>query len=89
METAFFWRWWTEQDSTMQDLVRTLVSRGQLEFTGGGWSMNDEGAAHYSAIVDNMAAGLKRLNETFGDCGRPKVAWQIDPFGHSKEQVTI
>ena len=24
-----------------------------------------------------------------GDCGRPKMAWQIDPFGHSKEQARI
>lgn len=56
---------------------------------GGGWSMNDEGAAHYNAIIDNMALGLLVLNQTFGKCGRPKVAWQIDPFGHSREQASI
>ena len=27
----------------------------------GGWSMNDEAAAHYSAIIDNMAIGIKFL----------------------------
>ena len=50
--------------------------------------MNDEAATHYNAIVDQMTWGFKRLNDTFGECARPRVAWQIDPFGHSKEQVS-
>ncbi len=47
--------------------VRQLVSEGRLEFIGGGWSMNDEAAAHYSAIVDNMASGFQELKEHFGN----------------------
>ena len=89
VETAFFWRWWQQQDEESQELVRQLVSAGQLEFTGGGWAMNDEGAAHYSAMIDNMSLGLRRLNNTFGECGVPRVAWQVDPFGHSKEQANL
>ena len=50
------------------------------------WSMNDEAATHYAAIVDQMTLGLEFLNDTFGVCGRPRVAWHIDPFGHSIEQ---
>ena len=51
--------------------------------------MNDEAAAHYVAIIDQMALGFKKLKDTFGDCGVPKVGWQIDPFGHSREQADI
>ena len=28
VETAFFWRWWTEQDEQMKDLVKELVNAG-------------------------------------------------------------
>ena len=88
VETAFFWRWWEEQDEETRQLVRDLVTAGQLQFAGGGWSMNDEAAAHYAGIIANMGLGLRRLNDTFGECGVPRVAWQIDPFGHSKEQAS-
>ena len=89
VETGLFWRWWEDNDEFMRNITRTLVDSGQLVFTGGGWSMNDEAAAHYTGIIDNMAVGLKFIQETFGHCGRPRVAWQIDPFGHSREQVNI
>ena len=36
-----------------------------------------------------MHAGLRFVLENFGEEARPRVAWQIDPFGHSSEMATI
>ncbi|XP_061472674.1 lysosomal alpha-mannosidase isoform X1 [Rhineura floridana] len=89
VEVAFFARWWGLQTEDMRQAVQQLVAAGRLEFVNGGWCMNDEAAVHYSAVIDQMSLGLHFLRETFGDCGRPRVAWHIDPFGHSREQASL
>ncbi|XP_072039219.1 lysosomal alpha-mannosidase-like [Amphiura filiformis] len=89
VEIAFFWRWWNQQTENMKSRVRKLVSEGRLEFINGGWCSNDEGATHYSAIIDQMTIGHKFLEDNFGDCGRPRIAWQVDTFGHSREQASL
>ena len=44
----------------MQQVVRALVSSGQLDFAGGGWVSNDEAICHYEDIVDQMTLGHRR-----------------------------
>ena len=89
VEIAFFYRWWNEQDDSMRHVVKGLVNSGQLQFILGGWCMNDEASTHYNAIIDQHTVGFKFLKDNFGDCGRPHVGWQIDPFGHSREQASL
>ncbi|KPU73915.1 uncharacterized protein Dana_GF15795, isoform B [Drosophila ananassae] len=89
VESAFFFKWWKEQTPKVQDAVKMLVEQGRLEFIGGAWSMNDEATTHYQSVIDQFAWGLRLLNDTFGECGRPRVGWQIDPFGHSREMASM
>lgn len=89
VEMAFFWRWWNEQNDATQQLVRTLVDEGRLEFVIGAWCMNDEATTYYQDIIDQQTLGLKFIQAEFGKCARPRAAWQIDPFGHSREQASL
>nr|XP_058950817.1 lysosomal alpha-mannosidase-like isoform X1 [Pocillopora verrucosa] len=89
VEIAFFERWWNEQNKAMKTEVKRLVANKQLEFINAGWCMNDEAATHYNAIIDQMTYGLNFVQERFGSEARPRIAWHIDPFGHSNEQASI
>ncbi|KMY89554.1 lysosomal alpha-mannosidase [Drosophila simulans] len=89
VETFFFAKWYSEQNETVQRAVKKLVAQGRLEFAGGAWSMNDEATVHYQSVIDQFNLGLRYLKDTFGECGRPTVGWQIDPFGHSREMASM
>ncbi|XP_053696668.1 lysosomal alpha-mannosidase-like [Sabethes cyaneus] len=89
VESAFFFKWWDEQPPQIRTAVQELVQQGRLEFVNGAWSMNDEAAAHYQSLIDQFTWGLGLLNDTFGECGRPRAGWQIDPFGHSREHAAM
>ncbi len=77
----FFTMWWKYQTDAMKDSVRMLVREGRLEFLNAGWSMSDEACPHYEDFINNMMVGHQFLMDEFGV--RPRVAWHIDPFGHS------
>ncbi|GLV45785.1 Lysosomal alpha-mannosidase II [Carabus blaptoides fortunei] len=89
VETAFLWKWWQENSAENRDKLKYLVNNGQLEIVGGGWSMNDEAASHYQSIIDQFTWGFRKLEDTLGKCACPKIGWQIDPFGHSRETASL
>ncbi|KAL1438734.1 hypothetical protein MTO96_047827 [Rhipicephalus appendiculatus] len=66
-----------------------LLRKRRLEFISGGWVMNDEACVHYTNVIDQMTYGMRKLNDTFGKCGVPRIGWQIDPFGHSREFASL
>lgn len=59
VETAYFWKWWRKQHDIVKHQVKKLVNRGQLEFIGGAWSMNDEAVTNYQSIIDQFTWGLR------------------------------
>lgn len=89
VEIAFFALWWEEQDEPTKAVFRRLVAEGQLDFTNGGWCMPDEGSPSYQDMLYNMQKGLRYIEREFGKDARPRVAWSIDPFGHSSTYATL
>lgn len=59
VESAFFFKWWMQQDTKLQAKVKELVWEGRLEFIGGAWSMNDEATVHYQSTIDQFTWGLR------------------------------
>jgi len=57
--------------------VQAQVARGQLEFSNGGWSMHDEAATHYIAMIDQTTLGHNFIGDHFGEGALPRVGWQV------------
>ncbi|CAI5998608.1 unnamed protein product [Closterium sp. NIES-65] len=55
--------------------------------SNGGWVMHDEAVCHYTDMVHQMSMGHRFIQEHFNIT--PRVAWQIDPFGHSATQASL
>lgn len=87
VEIKFFTMWWDRQTEQRKQDVRDLVAKGQLEFANGGWSMHDEACTHYDDMINNMWVGHDFLWRELGV--RPRVGWQIDPFGHSNANARL
>ena len=51
--------------------------------------MSDEATPYYTDMIDQQSLGLRFIKKEFGECARPRAAWQVDPFGHSREQASL
>ncbi|KAC9878025.1 hypothetical protein E3N88_45154 [Mikania micrantha] len=87
VEMAFFQRWWNQQSELLKAKVKELVNTGQLEFINGGMCMHDEATPHYIDLIDQTTLGHMFIHREFGQ--KPRVGWQIDPFGHSSVQAYL
>jgi len=83
----FFNKWYNKIRETERNIIKELIKNKKINFVNGGWVMHDEATTTYKDQIDQMRIGLEFLHDEFNV--RPKVAWQIDPFGHSSANVNI
>ena len=86
-ETSYFARWWETLSPASRTAFRAVLQAGQFEFVNGGWSQHDEANPDPLSMVQQMSTGHQYLLHAFGVV--PRVAWQIDPFGHSAVTPTL
>eukprot|EP01094_Clydonella_sp_ATCC50884_P021850 TRINITY_DN4897_c0_g1_i1.p1 TRINITY_DN4897_c0_g1~~TRINITY_DN4897_c0_g1_i1.p1 ORF type:complete len:911 (-),score=282.99 TRINITY_DN4897_c0_g1_i1:51-2708(-) len=86
VEVSFLERWWRDQGESMRQRFRALVKSGQIELLMGGWVSSDEACTSYMQVVSQMSEGHRWLErEVVRDAkDRPRIGWQIDPFGLSR-----
>ena len=51
--------------------------------------MHDEATALFVDMLDQTTLGHRIIADEFGPEAVPTVAWQIDPFGHSREYASL
>ncbi|GAA50092.1 lysosomal alpha-mannosidase [Clonorchis sinensis] len=89
VEMAFFHKWFAQQSTFLQSKVRELIRTGRPEFALGGWVSSDEAVVFYGDEVDQLTIGRDFIRRNFGSCSLPRVAWQVDAFGHARERAQV
>ena len=87
VEIAFFEKWWIDQTDTTKAKVKKFLQEGRLEFINGGYVMHDEATSYYQHFIDQTRLGMMFLKKEFDYI--PRIAWFIDPFGHSAANAAI
>ena len=83
----FFKRWYNEEEGR-KEAVKKLVRSQQIEIIHGGAVSPDESTCDADDLIDNMIAYRQWIQEEFG-IAPPKIAWQLDIFGHSAAHAQL
>ena len=86
-DISFFRRYYSSLNPEEQEQVKGLVTNGQLEIVHGGMVSTDEACPNYADVLRNFELAHDFVFEEFGV--RPKIGWQLDPFGHSASIATV
>jgi len=84
---ALLYRWVEEYEPPLFARIRNLVKAGRWHVIGGWYVQPDCNLPSGESFVRQIAAGLTYFGGRFGV--RPRVAFNVDPFGHSRGLVQL
>lgn len=84
---ALLYKWVEEFDSELFEKIRELVKKGKWHIMGGWHLQPDCNMPSGEMFVRQILSGRQYFKEKFGV--EPKVAVNVDPFGHSRGLVQI
>ena len=84
---ALLYRWVEEYEPALFARIGTLVRMGRWHVIGGWHLQPDCNLPCGESFVRQITAGLRFFNDRFG--ARPRVAFNVDPFGHTRGLVQV
>ena len=84
---ALLYQWVEEYEPPLFERIRALARAGRWHVIGGWYLQPDCNLPSGESFVRQITAGLRYFRETFG--ARPRVAFNVDPFGHGRGLVQI
>lgn len=84
---ALLYKWIEEYDPMLFEKIRDLVKRGKWHIMGGWHLQPDCNMPSGEFFVRQIFSGRKYFKEKFGVV--PKIAFNADPFGHTRGLVQI
>lgn len=84
---SLLYQWVEEREPELFCRIQRLVSEGKWHIIGGFYLQADSNVPSGESFIRQIRTGQRYFNEKFGK--RPAVAFQADPFGHTRGLVQI